>query len=118
MPAKKTKAQKDFEQALTERITNLSIDHVRCRDLGHVWREFTPATLSEGDGAKYWRRALRCDKRNGGCGAERIERIETDGQIASRSYNYPQGYQMKGLGVRGGLSKAWFRREYIKRLNP
>lgn len=116
MPSKKSKAQRDFEKDLTERVKSLSLDHVRCRDIGHVWREFTPATITDQAGPKLWRRALRCDKKFGGCGAERIEMIEMTGEIARRSYNYPNGYQMKGLGVRGGLSKSWFRREYIQRL--
>lgn len=104
----------DFENELRERIQGLDQDHIRCRDLGHIWREFVPSGASR---PKFgWRRSLRCDPKRGGCGAERHEVIDMQGNIDSRNYRYPDGYEMRGLGRQGGLSKHYFRREYLVRL--
>ena len=81
-----------------------------CRELNHVWRvqgdEWTRA--ADGPG---WVRTLKCAN----CRAERTDRVDRYGEVVQRRYDYPQGYQAKGIRSWGGLGKTAFRREVMRR---
>lgn len=60
---------------------------VRCRTYGHAWDEFYPDDL--GPPMFGWRLSLRCVR----CATERHDTIDHIGQVGSRRYIYPDGYQ-------------------------
>lgn len=66
-----------------------SLENEECRIWGHAWTHYIPA----GRRTPSWGREffLRC----GRCGANRIDRIDTLGNLSSRRYEYPDGYLIK-----------------------
>jgi hypothetical protein len=81
---------------------------VRCRTYNHAWDEFNPIDL---EAPSYgWRLSLRCIR----CTTERHDTIAyRSGQILSRRYIYPDGYQNKG---EDRPTKEVFREELFVRL--
>lgn len=65
----------------------LALEYVHCRTYGHGWEWFTPLGKQPAWGT--WL-ALRCVR----CGTERFDTVGVYGQLESRRYVYPEGYQM------------------------
>lgn len=104
--------EEEREARLREAISDLSADHLTCRDLGHAWR--IDAYRSHNDaGEKTFVRTLICRV----CKTIREEQVATDGELLKRRYSYRSGYQFpKGVAGHGGLPKFHFRSEWLKRL--
>ena len=66
-----------------------------CRDLQHAWAPSMGGKLHNEKKRHigYWRR-LRCSR----CGTERTEAMNKVGDVAKRSYSYPDGYRLEGGG--------------------
>jgi hypothetical protein len=80
---------------------------IRCRSYNHSWDEFFPIDLEE---PWYgWRLSLRCIR----CSTERHDTIDFKGQVMSRRYIYPEGYQQKGEDK---MDRTVFREELFSRL--
>jgi hypothetical protein len=73
---------------IVDRLTgeDLTAAVVRCRTYGHAWDEFNPTGMDASDYG--WRLSLRCVR----CTTERHDVIDTIGNLATRQYIYPEGY--------------------------
>lgn len=59
--------------------------HLLCRDIGHRWK---PTHVTR-DGSLYKRR-MQCTR----CKTYRVDRVLPTGDVAARSYQYADGYQL------------------------
>ena len=73
-----------------DRVTgeDLSNAVVRCRTYGHAWDEYNPTHLGPPEWG--WRLSLRCTR----CTAERHDIIDNIGNLSTRQYVYPEGYDL------------------------
>ena len=85
--------------------------HIQCRDFAHQWRPFT-ATYDKK--ARYYEVELKCSR----CKTIRRRYIGLDGGLISSSYDYVDGYLIKGMGRLAGAERNMLRLESVKRLNP
>lgn len=97
-----------------EEYTDLKDTYLECRDLGHSWRvrTLTRQEIREGVRGKHkalwgYLRVARCSR----CRTVRTDRIDALGNVSTRSYSYPDNYQIEEKGV----SKGQFRLEIIQR---
>lgn len=107
------------ELTLDDAIKNLESDHLLCRDFGHRWslQNYHARVVEWANGYEpVVERIVRCTV----CRTKRIEQIRRrDGEMIRRNYVYPEGYRFPaGVAGRGGMAKAPFRVEWIKRANP
>lgn len=70
-------------------FTQLSTEHLLCRDLKHHWKPFTVKVVRSNVTRKreIWR-IMHCDQ----CSTKRTQRLASDGAILANSYYYPEGY--------------------------
>lgn len=67
--------------------------HAQCRAFGHQWRPTTVDKVKGTNGAiTRYVQNLRCVS----CETHKSVNISPRGEIYSRSYQYPEGYQVKG----------------------
>lgn len=78
--------------------------HLLCREVAHAWE---PGGFDRRPGKAGVARILVCNR----CGAERHDIYNALGGVMDQRYNYPLGYRVPG----GGLAKADFRRESMRR---
>ena len=103
MPRRTAKSEAaDFASHLPE-------SYLACRDMGHAWRPFT-AGWSTDWGA--WERSQVCER----CSTIRHQRLSRLGSIMGGSYEYPDGYQHKGLGRLDGSDRDALRLESLHRV--
>jgi len=77
-----------------------------CRDMGHDWRPIEAAWLQNGN----IERVLGCTR----CEAKRVQYLDKNGYIVKGGgYNYPDGYQMKGMGRLDTDGRAVLRRASV-----
>ena len=78
-------------------------DFLLCRTLGHEWEPFTPIDMQR----PRWgiRLSLLCVR----CGMERHDIVDSLGQVASRSYDQPNGYSMAHLEAPDRPGKSDYR---------
>lgn len=90
-------------------VKKLPQEYLACRDIGHRWDELDEDEIKEkGLKAPFgWLRVFVCIN----CSAERVDVIDTLGEIAHRRYIYPQGYML----VQHTPAKAPFRIELARR---
>lgn len=72
-------------------IENMNLDFVQCRDFGHSWRPFS-ARWNSVENA--YESQLQCSR----CFTTRTRWLSTTGQQLQSSYDYAEGYTVKGLG--------------------
>lgn len=84
----------DLEKA----VHDMKVEFVQCRDFGHSWRPFH---------AKWWPKenAYESQLRCGRCGCVRVRWLSRTGSQIGSDYDYPAGYQMKGLGRLSGTDR-------------
>lgn len=85
----------------------------KCKMLGHSWE---PQSQAKSGWTPGWGIGLilECDR----CGCERRDIIDSNGNLSSRSYLYPPGYQYaKGSDrpSRAELRRMWIARERRRR---
>lgn len=95
--------------SLAERAHQLKDAYVTCRTIGHAWRPMT-ASWHPDQGAYY--AAYRCTR----CRTERRCWYDRHGRPASTSYDYPEGYAMKGLGHLDADDRGTIRIEALTRM--
>lgn len=83
---------------LEKQIYSMTIEHVQCRDFGHSWRPFSARLLP---GQNMFEQVLRCAR----CTTVRTRHLGMRGQLLDSSYDYVDGYQMKGLGRMSGTDR-------------
>lgn len=97
---------------MAESIEGLSDQHLLCRDIGHSWRPYD--VIMQRRPRRCIKRILRCRD----CGAKRTQVLDHDYLIESSSYQYPDGYIVKGHGpmtkavraqVRSMTTRSWRR---------
>ncbi len=79
---------------------------LHCRELGHVWRDFTVQWDPAG---RCYLRNLRCSS----CHCVRHQVIDGSGTALKNSYSYPEGYLAKNVDER--VDRSVFRIEAITR---
>jgi hypothetical protein len=89
-------------------IDTMKMEHVQCRDFAHSWR---PYTASRNDDSTY-EQTLRCSR----CKTLRIRTLNHRGAVLSSTYDYADGYVIKGLGRIAGAEKDHLRLVSIKQL--
>jgi hypothetical protein len=92
----------DLEKA----VQSMKVEYVQCRDFGHSWRPYH---------AKWWPKEnayesqLRCAR----CSCVRTRWLSRTGSQIGGAYDYPAGYQMKGLGRLSGTDRDVIRLQSI-----
>lgn len=76
--------------AVKEFAEGLNDGFLFCREMGHNWRPWSAGRHEDGG----FERILRCNR----CKTRRYQQINVYGTILSGRYEYPEGYQSKGLG--------------------
>jgi hypothetical protein len=115
---KRSAKPKVFERTTTEGYADrsevasfaqeLSVNHLHCRELGHLWRPWVAQWAQEHEG---YERALRCTR----CRTERWQIISASGAVVSSHYVYPEGYIHLGLGRIVGEGRDALRLESLTR---
>lgn len=83
---------------------HLRDEYLRCRVIGHQWDEFDPVGMRKPHFG--WRLSVRCER----CSTERHDLINARGEVGSRSYVYPEDYDIPGRAVRTELRTEIHRR--------
>jgi len=92
-------------------VSQLPIEYVICRTLGHSWDDNPAAAVnmqlfSESYGAM----TLRCTR----CITERFDYLNVEMRVWKRIYHYPRGYKtIKGQGSRPNLRGELVRRSVL-----
>ena len=94
---------------MSKELTNLQDDFVKCRSWGHEWDTFTPLGRRASWGLLL---SLRCVR----CGTERHDTIDMNGDLSTREYKYPDGYQLVRPKDSERISAAELRLEVLRRL--
>jgi len=92
-------------------ISDLPIEFVVCRTLGHAWDDNPAATLSPTlFSESYGAMALRCTR----CTTERFDYLDAEMKVWKRHYRYPRGYKtIPGMGSRPNLRSELVRRSVL-----
>lgn len=93
----------------TKNPKSLDSEFLSCRDEGHNWYEIPPEEWGPevAPAAFGWLRYYVCNR----CDTKRRMIINALGEVAVRSYAYPEGYQLEEWTP----SKAPFRKEVARR---
>lgn len=83
--------------------------YAACRTLGHSWLPSTVEVIRQGRKRTYVQN-LYC-----ACGTEKSVHIEETGYVSKSSYEYPDGYALKGRN--SSERNARMRRMYISELS-
>lgn len=94
-------------ESVEELVDVLSPDALQCRELGHVWRPFAVRWDEE---SKSYVRILRCPR----CKTRRKQILTGRGTVVSSHYEYPDGYQTRGLGRLVGSDRDVLRLASVK----
>lgn len=104
--AERQPIQDDHAVGLEKAVQSMKVEYVQCRDFGHSWRPYH---------AKWWPKEnayesqLRCPR----CGCVRTRWLSRTGSQIGSAYDYPDGYQMKGLGRLSGTDRDVIRLQSI-----
>lgn len=88
-------------------VHGLIQEHLRCRDIGHVWVQYKVSRVRGG-----FERSLYCRS----CKANKHQFVSGRGEILASSYIYSDGYQFKGIGRVQSEGKAVLRLESLERV--
>lgn len=84
----------DVEKA----VQKMNIEHVQCRDFGHSWRPFSARWMPD---ENCYESQLRCSR----CSTVRTRWLGRHGEQLGGTYNYAEGYTIKGLGRLSGADR-------------
>lgn len=73
---------------MTTRLHRVHSDYLKCRSWGHMWDDYRPLGRDHGDFVL----TLRCDR----CATERVDTLDSAGDVIRRSYEYPEDYKITG----------------------
>lgn len=88
----------DHERDVEGAVNKMSVDHLQCRDFGHSWRPFSARWMPR---ENYYESQLRCAR----CHTIRTRWLSRTGAQVGGSYDYAEGYQIKGLGRLTGTDR-------------
>lgn len=108
-PRGRLRAVPSPQDRLTQAIAGMEPEHLHCRDFGHGWQPWTARRVPGG-----YESVLRCAR----CLTVRVRKIGMRGQVLSTSYDYPDGYQVKGLGQLTGTDRDKVRLASLLALLP
>jgi hypothetical protein len=105
-PARRRKPPLTVDRAdpnfdLEQFIDGMKLEHIQCRDFAHSWRPYNARRTEHGT----YEQTLRCTR----CRTLRIRELNHRGAILSSSYDYAEGYVVKGLGRIVGEDKDHLR---------
>jgi hypothetical protein len=86
------------QTALEQQIYGMAVEHVQCRDFGHSWRPFSARWLPADN---CFEQILRCQR----CTTTRTRHLGSRGQQLDSSYDYVEGYTVKGMGRLSGTDR-------------
>jgi hypothetical protein len=92
-----------------EFASTLPESYLMCRDAGHAWRPYSADWSGEWG---CWERSLVCQR----CSTIRRQRLSRLGSVLGGHYEYPEGYQHKGLGRLDGSDRDALRLESLHRV--
>lgn len=87
-------------------VGNMEEAFLRCRDMGHNWRQSRVTRVPGG-----FERTLYCSS----CKTNRNQLLSRRGVVTHSSYDYADGYQIKGLGRVQADAKSVLRLESLNR---
>jgi hypothetical protein len=87
-------------------VHHLTQEHLRCRDIGHVWVQYKVKRVRGG-----FERSLYCRS----CKASKHQFVSGRGEILASNYVYDDGYQFQGIGRVQSEGKAVLRLESLDR---
>jgi hypothetical protein len=89
-------AREETEIARAEQLAALDEQFLRCRELGHAWREIGAwVSFRKGGKAREITEAVTCDR----CECERHDRLDARTyEVTGRTYYHAEGYLMEGAG--------------------
>jgi hypothetical protein len=85
----------DEPHTLEAAVQGLRPEFLQCRDYGHAWRKFTAKWLPSFNLYDVREKCMRCD-------TTRARSIGRHGERLGAQYEYPDGYQMTGMGRLSG----------------
>lgn len=91
------------------RLAKVDEEYVRCRSWGHQWDDFQPLRRRAAWGTLL---SLRCER----CSTQRHDTIDSRGEVSSRQYVYPEGYEVAGLSRGDRITAPELRREILTRM--
>jgi hypothetical protein len=93
----------EHRQALAAAVSAMSDEMVECRDIQHSYRKWSLRWVPKD---KEYESKLKCIR----CGSIRVRRINgSTGALVSSSYEYAEGYLVKGLGRLTGSDRGFIR---------
>lgn len=99
----KVASVKDVKSA----VHDLAEEHLRCRDIGHVWHQYRVKRVRGG-----FERSMFCRS----CKTNKHQFLSTRGEILASNYTYNEGYQFRGLGRVQADGKSVLRLESLNRI--
>jgi hypothetical protein len=85
------KLAEQHHQELLAAIDKMTDEMVECRDIQHSYRKWATRWLAQ---EREYERQLKCLR----CGTIRVQRVSERGYLLGSSYEYAEGYLVKGLG--------------------
>jgi hypothetical protein len=90
-------------QELTAAVTAMTDEMLECRDIQHSYRKWSTRWIPKD---REYESQLKCQR----CGSIRSRRIDgRTGEIVASSYQYAEGYLVKGLGRLTGSDRGYIR---------
>jgi hypothetical protein len=87
-------------------VKDMSDEFLQCRDFGHNWRQSRVVKVKGG-----FERTLYCNT----CKTNRDQFLSPRGEVLHTSYDYAEGYQIKGLGRVQSEAKSVLRLQSLNR---
>lgn len=79
-----------MSDSVSQRVANMSKNHLECRSLGHAWK-YVDAWRTRSGFVQY----LECRR----CGTERSQSMNKHGEPVSNAYSYAPGYLAPGVNL-------------------
>lgn len=92
---------------MTTRLHRVQDDYLKCRSWGHMWDDYRPLGRDRGD----YVLTLRCDR----CATERVDTLDSAGDVIRRNYEYPEDYKISGYISGDRATAPELRRELLTR---
>lgn len=109
-PVEPAREQAEHQLGMDEALDKLNPDYIQCRDTGHLWQPSRTDWISRYNA---YESQLKCQR----CSTKRIRWISRTGAMdTKKAYEYPDGYQMKGIGRMTGGDRDKIRLRSILRV--
>ena len=102
----RARAKQQPVSGVEQAIKHMDLAHIQCRDFGHSWRPYSARWMAK-DNA--YQSQLQCQR----CKTLRVRWLSKTGAQLSGSYDYPEGYLVKGLGRLSGTDRDVIRLQSV-----